>query len=85
MDNSKYLPPKYSHALKDLAEYLGIIKDNSPERDKPYQEEGDASYRYAQYKAFQGLNTIEHSGATITPRLEPIIEVKNKSSSKKTI
>ena len=26
MEQYKYLPPKYSYALKDLAEYLGIFE-----------------------------------------------------------
>ena len=33
MDHNKYLPPKYSHALKDLAEYFGVFRDYSPDRD----------------------------------------------------
>lgn len=26
MEQVKYLPPKYSHAMKDLADYLGIFE-----------------------------------------------------------
>lgn len=34
MDHNKYLPPKYSYSVKDLAEYFGVFRDFSPTPDK---------------------------------------------------
>lgn len=40
MEQFKYLPPKYSYALKDLAEYLGIFEITE---DQIKQRRGDMS------------------------------------------
>jgi hypothetical protein len=34
LDQSKYLPPKFSYALKDLAEVYGLYQETSPKQSE---------------------------------------------------
>ena len=34
LDRNKYLPPKFSYSLKDLAEHFGVFREYSPAADK---------------------------------------------------
>ena len=84
MDHNKYLPPKYSHALKDLAEFFGVFRDYSPDRDQQNSHQDPDTAAQIHSKLPHGLSTLEQPNTSLTPRLEPILESAkpHKSNSK---
>ncbi len=58
MEQVKYLPPKFSHALKDLTSYLGIF-EITEDQLKNWGEISDTSsnYSYATQSAFRPKNS----------------------------
>jgi hypothetical protein len=59
MEQVKYLPPKYSFAMKDLAEYLGIFEiteDQIKQRGSDYSETS-SNLSYMTQSAFKPKNS----------------------------
>ena len=59
MEQVKYLPPKYSFAMKDLAEYLGIFEiteDQIKQRGSDYSETS-SNKSYMTQSAFKPKNS----------------------------
>ena len=58
MESVKYLPPKFSHALKDLTSYLGIFEVTEDQlKQRGELSDTSSNYSYVTQSAFRPKNS----------------------------